>query len=70
MADFRKTVANMIPAPLVKIFASPYVSGDSMEKALSKVDSLFREKRILSTIDILGEAEKSKEKSFRGCISV
>ena len=62
MADFRKTVANMIPSPLVKIFASPYVSGDSMEKALSKVDSLFREKRILSTIDILGEAEKSKEK--------
>lgn len=58
----KKSLVNLIPAPLVKIFASPYVSGDSLEKALKTVDSLFSEKRILSTIDLLGEAEKTKEK--------
>lgn len=62
MYRLKKFVANSIPAPLVKIFASPYVAGDSLEKALMTVDSLFREKRILSTIDLLGEAEKTKEK--------
>ncbi|NMB99871.1 MAG: hypothetical protein GYA35_06295, partial [Thermoanaerobaculaceae bacterium] len=62
MYELKKFVANSIPAPLVKIFASPYVSGDSLEKALNAVDSLFREKRILSTVDLLGEAEKTKEK--------
>jgi proline dehydrogenase len=62
MYGIKKFVANSIPAPFVKIFASPYVSGDSLEKALNTVDSLFREKRILSTVDLLGEAEKTKEK--------
>ncbi|MCX7829921.1 MAG: proline dehydrogenase family protein [Acidobacteria bacterium] len=62
MYRLKKFVANSIPAPLVKIFASPYVSGDSLEKALNAVDALFREKRILSTVDLLGEAEKTKEK--------
>lgn len=65
MESLKKTFVNMIPAPLVKIFASPYVSGDSLEKALSVVDSLFRERRIMSTIDLLGEAEKTKEKVLK-----
>lgn len=65
MWDVRKTVANMIPAPMVRYFASPYVSGDSLEKGLETADKLFREKRILSTIDLLGEAEKTKEKVLR-----
>lgn len=62
MYRLKRFVANSIPAPLVKMFASPYVSGDSLEKALLTVDKFFREKRILSTIDLLGEAEKTKEK--------
>lgn len=62
MYELKKFVANSIPSPFVKIFASPYVSGDSLEKALNSVDSLFREKRILSTVDLLGEAERIKEK--------
>lgn len=62
MYELKKFAANSIPASLVKVFASPYVSGDSLEIALNAVDSLFREKRILSTVDLLGEAEKIKEK--------
>lgn len=62
MFQFRKTVANMIPAPMVRYFASPYVAGDSLEKGLDTADRLFRDKRILSTIDLLGEAEKTKDK--------
>jgi proline dehydrogenase len=65
MVDIKKTVVNMIPAPLVRYFAAPYVSGDSLEKALDTADSLFREKRILSTVDLLGEAEKTKEKVLK-----
>lgn len=62
MYRLKRFIANSIPAPFVKIFASPYVSGDSLEKALLTVDKLFRERRILSTLDLLGEAEKTKEK--------
>jgi len=65
MWDLKKSVVNLIPAPMVRYFASPYVSGDSLEKALNTADSLFRDKRILATLDLLGEAEKTKEKVMK-----
>lgn len=55
-------VVNCIPGRLVRIFAAPYVAGDSMEKGLATADRLRQEKRLESTMDVLGEAEKSREK--------
>lgn len=45
----------LIPAPLVRFFAKPYVAGDSLAKAMAAVDRLWRERKILSTLDLLAE---------------
>jgi proline dehydrogenase len=44
-----------IPAFLVRFFASPYVAGDSLEKALAVVGRLHAERGLLSTLDLLAE---------------
>lgn len=60
--QFRRTVANLIPGPLVRVFAAPYVAGDSLEKGLAVADRLYREKGLATTLDVLGEAEKTEAK--------
>lgn len=60
--SFRKAVANAIPGRLVRVFAAPYVSGDSLEKGLAATDKLYQERSLMSTLDVLGEAEKTKDK--------
>jgi len=44
----------MLPGPLVKVFARPYVAGASLREALAVVESLH-EKKLLSTMDLLWE---------------
>lgn len=44
-----------IPAFLVRFFASPYVAGDSLDKALGVVKKLQAERGLLSTLDLLAE---------------
>ena len=44
----------MLPGPLVKVFARPYVAGASLEEALAVVDKGL-EKKLLSTLDLLWE---------------
>jgi proline dehydrogenase len=60
--QFRKTLVNLIPGPLVRIFAAPYVAGDSLDKALAAADRFHRENRLDITLDILGEAETTESK--------
>ena len=48
-------IINLAPTPLVKIFASPYVAGDSIEKATATARKFWEERRVCSTIDLLGE---------------
>ncbi len=48
-------VINLAPTPLVKIFASPYVAGDSIEKATGAARKFWEERHVCSTIDLLGE---------------
>jgi proline dehydrogenase len=59
--NFRKTLVNLIPGPLVRIFAAPYVAGDTLEKALAAADRLHA-KGLTITLDVLGEAETTREK--------
>ncbi len=44
-----------IPAFLVRFFASPYVAGDSLEKAMGVVKKLKADRGLLSTLDLLAE---------------
>jgi proline dehydrogenase len=60
--DVKKSVVNLIPGRLVRVFAAPYVSGDSLEKGIETADRLFRERGVLTTLDVLGEAEKTEER--------
>jgi len=45
---------------MVRWFARPYVAGDSLDKALDVAAALWRDKGILTTLDILGEEVKEK----------
>jgi proline dehydrogenase len=55
-------VVNCIPGRLVRVFAAPYVAGDSMEKGLAAADRLYQERHIMATMDVLGEAERQRDK--------
>lgn len=44
-----------MPDPFVKVFARPYVAGGSLEAAVETARQLERERRIASSIDLLGE---------------
>lgn len=50
-----------MPSFLVRLFAKPYVAGDSLEKGIETIRRLWTEKGIASTIDLLGEELKTKE---------
>lgn len=45
----------LIPAPLVRFFAKPYVAGDSLAKALEACATLWHRDGVLSTLDLLAE---------------
>ena len=45
----------LIPPVLVRFFARPYVAGDSLPAALDVAGDLFREKGLLTSLDLLAE---------------
>jgi proline dehydrogenase len=45
----------LIPAPLVRFFARPYVAGDSLAKAMDVAAALLRERGLKTTLDLLAE---------------
>jgi len=57
----KKFVISLAPTPLVKLFASPYVAGASIEAATGTAQKLWEERRVCSTIDLLGEELESDE---------
>jgi len=46
---------DLAPAPIVRLFARPYVAGDSLEKALHVARRLLKEAGIVTTLDLLAE---------------
>ena len=56
----KKFIVDHLPDFFVRIFAKPYVSGDSLEKGIKKVDELWNNKGLSSTLDLLGEAVYDK----------
>jgi proline dehydrogenase len=54
--------ARLVPAPMVRWFARPYVAGDSLDAALDAAAKLWRDRGLLTTLDVLGEEVKEKAK--------
>jgi len=57
----KRFIINLAPTPLVKLFASPYVAGDSIEAAINTAQKFWEERQVCSTIDLLGEELESDE---------
>jgi len=48
-------IVNLIPDSLIRVFAGPYVAGIGLQAGIDTGDRLFRDRKILSTMDVLGE---------------
>lgn len=57
----KKFIVSLAPSALVKVFASPYVAGDSIQAAVETARKFWEERRVCSTIDLLGEELESDE---------
>ena len=51
------------PDPIVRLFARPYVAGDSLEKGLEVARRLLRDAGIVTTLDLLAEEVASEERA-------
>lgn len=59
--DLKRFIVNLAPTPLVKLFASPYVAGDSIQAAVDTAQRFWEKRHVCSTIDLLGEELESDE---------
>lgn len=59
--SLKNRIVDLAPTPLVKLFASPYVAGDSIEAATETAQKLWAGRQVRSTIDLLGEELESDE---------
>jgi len=54
-------IIKLIPTPMIKLFASPYVAGDSIEAAIDTAQKFWKDRHVCSTIDLLGEELESDD---------
>lgn len=54
-------IVSLAPSALVKVFASPYVAGDSIQAAVETARKFWEERYVCSTIDLLGEELESDD---------
>ncbi len=57
----KRFIINLAPSPLVKLFASPYVAGDSNQAATDTARQFWERRKVCSTIDLLGEELESDD---------
>lgn len=53
--DLKRTVIDLMPAPLVRTFAAPYIAGKGVAAGVAKADDLHKRLGLYSTVDLLGE---------------
>ena len=53
--DLKRTIIDLMPAPLVRTFAAPYISGKGIGAGVAKADELHAKHGIHSTVDLLAE---------------
>lgn len=54
-------LVSLIPPPLVKFFAKPYVAGDSLESAMEVAVGIYQRHGFLTTLDLLAEGIDSED---------
>jgi len=54
-------IIRLAPTLLVRLFAGPYVAGDSIEAAVESARGFWEDRQVCSTIDLLGEELESDE---------
>jgi proline dehydrogenase len=59
--DIKRAVIDLTPAPIVRLFASPYVAGKGIGSGVRKADEVWAAGRLQSTIDLLGEEVFERE---------
>ncbi len=57
----RWAVISSFPTPLLRFFTRPYIAGSTRDDALSVAQTLYRDRRVHSTIDVLGESVEYRE---------
>jgi proline dehydrogenase len=53
--DIKRAIIDLAPAPIVKVFAAPYVAGRGIESGVRKADEIWQGGGLHSTVDLLGE---------------
>jgi proline dehydrogenase len=53
--DIKRAIVDLTPAPLVRIFAAPYVAGKGIEAGVAKAEELWSTRKLHATMDVLGE---------------
>lgn len=53
--ELKRVVIDLMPAPLVRAFAAPYIAGKGVASGVAKADELHKRLGLYSTVDLLGE---------------
>lgn len=53
--DIKRAIVDLMPGPLVRTFASPYIAGKGLESGVAKAEEIFKAAGLHSTVDLLGE---------------
>ena len=53
--DIKRAIIDLAPAPIVRVFAAPYVAGKGIESGVRKADEIWQASQLHSTVDLLGE---------------
>ncbi|MBP1771145.1 MAG: L-proline dehydrogenase [Holophagaceae bacterium] len=59
--DLKRTIIDLMPGPLVRTFASPYIAGKGIGAGVAKADDLHSKLGIYSTVDLLAEEVFSRK---------
>ena len=59
--DLKRTFIDLLPAPLVRTFAAPYIAGKGVEAGVAKADEVHGRDGLHSTVDLLGEEVFQRE---------
>jgi proline dehydrogenase len=59
--DLKRTIVDLMPGPLVRIFASPYIAGKGIASGVAKAEDLHARLGLSSTVDLLAEEVFSRE---------
>ncbi len=59
--DLKRVIVDLMPGPLVRTFAAPYIAGKGIASGVAKADELHARQGLSSTVDLLAEEVFSRE---------